>query len=549
MLRRVIITNYLGISALDLQVPPEGILIEGGNAKGKSTFLKAIRAALAGRGIDAEAIRKGATSAEILIDLDHVSVKRVITQKGSSLTVMQNGVRQTSPQGLLNNLLGAAPLDPIELFRERDPDKRKEQILKAFPVPVTASLLLRWAPGLDADALVHAGLRLDPEFIERLRTPRSGAADEPLPGHGLEVLARVRKVFEARRTDANRTVKERRVAADQASAFAAAQGKPPADPEDVLLEQERTAKLRVAEAEGAAQALLEQEREAEVQEARHRTTRERIAGLRAEAEALRSGAEAMPTQEERQQVRDLLTDASTRSIDADAKVADLEEQLRQARIARNRAEEDIARANRLDLALTERASRHASALHTASERERTAADLEQAIGGAPAAPSEAEVQAAVAARKAAQEAETAASRAILAAQAHARARAAAEAQAEAEFQAERLAEHVRALRDDAPSALLASAGVEGLQIDGDAVTIFGTPLDSLCGAEQITFAVDVARALNRKSKLIVVDELERLDPETLKVFIARATEGGYQVVATRVTSGDFHASKLEGGVS
>jgi len=95
---------------------------------------------------------------------------------------------------------------------------------------------------------------------------------------------------------------------------------------------------------------------------------------------------------------------------------------------------------------------------------------------------------------------------------------------------------VKALADDAPAELLASTdGIKGLTIDGDDVFLDSVALDQLSGQERLFFAIEVARRLNAKSKLLCVDGLEVLDAEHRVAFIEKATADGYQLIATRVT--------------
>jgi hypothetical protein len=47
--------------------------------------------------------------------------------------------------------------------------------------------------------------------------------------------------------------------------------------------------------------------------------------------------------------------------------------------------------------------------------------------------------------------------------------------------------------------------------------------ESLCGAEQMRFAVEVARRSNPKSKILIVDGIERIADDRLEDFIREAT--------------------------
>jgi hypothetical protein len=116
-------------------------------------------------------------------------------------------------------------------------------------------------------------------------------------------------------------------------------------------------------------------------------------------------------------------------------------------------------------------------------------------------------------------------------------------------EADRLDVIVKALSNDAPAELLSQAkGIDGLSLDGDEVLLDGVRLDALCGAEQIRFCVEVARRANSKSKILICDGLERLDPDSLDVFVAEATRGGFQLLATRVDRGDVVIEAIDGGL-
>jgi hypothetical protein len=122
---------------------------------------------------------------------------------------------------------------------------------------------------------------------------------------------------------------------------------------------------------------------------------------------------------------------------------------------------------------------------------------------------------------------------------------AAKAAETAKEESARLDAIVKALTEDAPAALLGACdGIPGLGLDGDDVLLDGVRLDALCGAEQVRFCVEVARRANAKSKILVVDGLERLDGEQMDVFVREATRGDYQLIATRVDRGDVVIESL-----
>src|SRR5581483_8903890 len=61
---RLRIKNYRSIEQLDEKIPPKGAIAKGGNARGKTTVLRAVRAAFLARDIAPDAIREGTDRAE-----------------------------------------------------------------------------------------------------------------------------------------------------------------------------------------------------------------------------------------------------------------------------------------------------------------------------------------------------------------------------------------------------------------------------------------------------------------------------------------------------
>jgi hypothetical protein len=210
-----------------------------------------------------------------------------------------------------------------------------------------------------------------------------------------------------------------------------------------------------------------------------------------------------------------------------------------------RAAADRARAMLAAIERAERSATNDEAVASASESQ--ADELEAALAAAqPPAVSDAELEA-VRTRVARAEQTMEGARAA----AHARAAADAavdrrERLADAQRDADILDGYVRALTNDAPATLLASSnGIAGLGIEGDEVTLDGKRLDALCGQEQMAFAVQIAKRLNEKAKLLVVDGLERLDPEQLDAFVREATRDGWQLLGTKVDRGGLVIEAIE----
>lgn len=497
---RLKITNFRGIEALEAPVSPAGALVSGRNAAGKTSVLRAIQAALAARGVDPTAIRLGADKAEIVVDLDDVTVRRVITAKGNSVTVTnRDGFRAPKPQGLLDELLGGAAIDPVDLFLS-PPKERRRQILSALPVTVTAEKLRRWVPTLRDDV--------------------------DCSGHGLEVLERLRKQAYDKRTAANAGSKT--VAADAARARAEAD----AASKDLPATTPTVADARAMEERAKAHHSALDGQRAQAIKGRERTAkaRARIADLRARAEVLR---QVEPDLSEADAVAEEI-----RSIDGE--IAALERQLTALRGKRQSA--DLRYSSLLEARKTAMRS-NAEAEQLVAQAAELEATLADATTPEPSAAELAEAEEAIARAANLVADANAAERAAILDQ---RAKELASAAEVAAKEAERLDDIVHALANDAPAALLAEAdAIPGLSIDGETITLDGRDIEKLSSAEQMRFAVDIAKRLNSRTKLLLCDGMERLDPEQLERFVQFATEGGWQLICTRVAAGERVIEAIE----
>ncbi len=124
---------------------PGANIIMGDIAKGKTTLLKGIRAALESVGVDQSAIRLGADKANVMVNLqalnEALKVRRSVTASGSTLAVTNDkGDKWSRPQTRLADMLGAT-LDPLAFYLAK-PEERRRQILSAMPVAVTAEDLI-----------------------------------------------------------------------------------------------------------------------------------------------------------------------------------------------------------------------------------------------------------------------------------------------------------------------------------------------------------------------------------------------------------------------
>ncbi len=497
---KIRIRNFRGLEALDVDVPRAGVIARGGNARGKSSFLKAVRAVLESRDISSDAIRHGASKAELFIDLDDVSVKRAITSKTSTLTVEKGGLRAPKPTTYLKELIGAASLDPLDIYLAK-PKDRRGIILAALPCSVTREQIRKYAPDLDE------------------------AFD--VSGHGLEVVERARQFYYEERTAVNKEVGDA-VRAAERLAIEATAAAAQVTPGPILPIE--SARAEFAAAERALADLETRAREASAATDRTAAQRDRVTHLRASADEISKNVESP---------KDVAAIEEERAGYA-AKVVDLESQIEAARLLVKGADDRLARAsadNRENAARAERVS------DLRSQADALASALAAATTEAPSA------ETLAAASKALETARATTDRATLQATALAAVSRAEEAKkiaAASEVEAAELDATVKRLSKDAPSELLAASdAIPGLTLEGDEVLLDGTALDSLSGAEQLKFAVEIARRANVKTKILVVDGLERLDSEQLEIFVAHATRGDWQLLGSLVTGGELVVAAIE----
>lgn len=88
-----------------------------------------------------------------------------------------------------------------------------------------------------------------------------------------------------------------------------------------------------------------------------------------------------------------------------------------------------------------------------------------------------------------------------------------------------------------------SLPVKGLIFDGDKIYWNRILLEDLCGEEQITLAVQFARALSGRLKLICIDKFEGLDADSRANFVKTIKGDNFQYFVTWVTGGKLGITK------
>lgn len=238
---KLIAENVKKVRAVEITPTGELVEITGKNGAGKTSVLDSIWWALAGaKHIQAVPIRQGADKARIRLDLGDLVVERRFTKTGSTLTVEKaDGARYTSPQTILDALLGELSFDPLA-FVNLEPADRYEA--------------LRGIVTLDVD-------------VEQLEGLNRGDFD--------------------RRTDLNRDAKAKRA---QAEGISVAKGLPAARIDTAAL-MDRMAEASKVNADIETRRGRRAAVEVEIKDLRSRAAKDgtEVARLRAEADRLEEG--------------------------------------------------------------------------------------------------------------------------------------------------------------------------------------------------------------------------------------------------------------------
>jgi len=120
--------NIKRVKVVDITPAEDVIIISGKNENGKSSVIDAIWLALEYRAAsknNGEALRKGEDKGIITLDLGDYIVTRRFTENDSVLDVRTpDGSKITSPQKLLDGMIGDLSFDPYEFSRKNEQEQR-----------------------------------------------------------------------------------------------------------------------------------------------------------------------------------------------------------------------------------------------------------------------------------------------------------------------------------------------------------------------------------------------------------------------------------------
>ena len=89
--------------------------------------------------------------------------------------------------------------------------------------------------------------------------------------------------------------------------------------------------------------------------------------------------------------------------------------------------------------------------------------------------------------------------------------------------------------------------LDGLSIEDGALVYNGQRWDCMSGSDQLKVATAVVRKLKPECGFVLVDKMEQMDATTMRQFGEWAESQGLQIIATRVTDGDYCTIVIEDG--
>lgn len=126
--------NVKRIKAIRIEPYGKPVVLTGGNAQGKSSVIDSLFIALTGK-LGDRPVRDGSAKARITLDTGEYIIERVIPAGGSPRLTVRNtgGEKISSPQTVLDTLVGSLTLDPLAFTRLKDREQR-EMLLKVAGV-------------------------------------------------------------------------------------------------------------------------------------------------------------------------------------------------------------------------------------------------------------------------------------------------------------------------------------------------------------------------------------------------------------------------------
>lgn len=200
------VSNIKRVSAVDIDPDKNFVVIGGNNAQGKSSVLDSITYALCGkRSLPDDPIKHGKRKAEIVVDMDDIVVKRTFSGSGTKLKVTSKNGSVSSPQKILDGLIGKLSFDPLS-FAKMDSKKQLEQLKKLVGLDFEDLDIDRQAL-YEERALVNRELKAYELQLEQMAYPQPGTPAEEVDVVGLSKKLRHQQAENSKIEELERLVK------------------------------------------------------------------------------------------------------------------------------------------------------------------------------------------------------------------------------------------------------------------------------------------------------------------------------------------------------
>lgn len=199
---KLISENFKGLKAVEIEPDQNFQIISGKNAQGKTSVLDSIWAAISGKtALKAtdKPIRDGAEQAVVKVDLDDIIVTRKWKGDKTTLEVTaKDGARYSSPQTMLDNLVGRLSFDPLS-FSNLDSKKQKEALQELVGVDFSKHDLDRKSH-YEERTIINSDCKKLEGALSELPPVDKGTPDEELSASN--VLAEISAAQEQKRSNA-----------------------------------------------------------------------------------------------------------------------------------------------------------------------------------------------------------------------------------------------------------------------------------------------------------------------------------------------------------
>lgn len=184
---RLSVERFKRVTAAEITPDGNTVILSGKNGQGKSSILDAIWLAIGGASAAKECgvsnpVREGEKDARVTLDLGDIVVTRRWKADGKSTLEItsQDGRKFSSPQSLLDSLVGRISFDPLA-FARMDSREQRRQLIDLVKLPINPDELDAKRQTLyDERTMVNREARSYAAELAGMKAPEPGTPDEEI---------------------------------------------------------------------------------------------------------------------------------------------------------------------------------------------------------------------------------------------------------------------------------------------------------------------------------------------------------------------------------